>query len=1011
MDLITLPAGKLAALLGIMVLSTQGYATVPAPGGRLSFIANQGQWPTAIRFKAAVPGGDVYLAQNGLVYDWHSTADLERAHAAYDKAKGGTLPDLALRGHAVFVDFVGARAGEPAGAESRPEYHNYFLGKDQSRWASRVPLYAQTRYEELYPGISLKLYGTPAGQLEYDFLVAPGAQASQIGLRYRGAEALTLRADGSLLVRTSVTDVHEQRPYAYQTVQGRRQTVPCRYKLTGNVIRYEFPQGYNHRLPLVIDPVVAAATYSGSTGTVFGNTAAYDAAGNIFTGGAAQTFGYPITPGAYQTTLRSTPEVCISKLTPNGAALLYATYLGGGGQDDVRAMLTNAAGDLFLLTNTGSFDFPTTSGCFDASANGGNDAAISRLSANGTALLGSTYLGGSGFDQPVDLDISGQGDVYVVGSTQSSNFPVSATAFSRTFQGSGDTFVARFNSTLSTLQWCTYLGGSGSDNPAGIKILGNGETVVAGNTTSSNFPVTPGVLTPTYRSPGEAFVTRLRADGTGLVASTYYGAATGAEFIGSMDTDPAGNVYLLGTTTTWGSIAATPGSVSAPSAQTFVTKLASDLRTLRYTATMGSFVQFSPRAMRVDACENIHGAGFSNSSGTQMPVLNPLPNGNSGPYYTFTLASNGARLLFGSYTGGSHDHTNVQRFDPQGRLYQAHCYTGGGFPTVSPAYSTVNRASGYDIAVFKIDQGLGASGAIVRAQVNDVAPACAPYRVTFGNQSVGTSRFRWNFGDGATDTTQNPSHVFTAAGTYRVRLVALSNGSSCGRSDTTYLTVNVKDKPVAALPRELQLCNGPQTLNAGNPGNTYLWSTGATTQSIVVATPGYYKVVISNGSCSTRDSTLVRLLLPPRIGADTTMCGATSLTLRAQTDNSSAILWSTGATTPTIQVMQSGEYSVRVTQGSCTITETRRVTFQPNVPAPNVMTPNGDGLNDTFRPLSIEPGTQLRVFNRWGRLVYSSNDYRNDWSGDGQSAGMYYFTLDNPRFCTPHTKGWVEIIK
>ncbi|MBO0360372.1 gliding motility-associated C-terminal domain-containing protein [Hymenobacter sp. BT186] len=977
------------------------------------FVENKSQWAAPVQFRAEVPGGSVFLTATGLVYDWRRAADLQLAHDAAEKATQTHQPaaDVAVHGHAVFVDFVGASAtAKSVGQQPLPAYHNYFIGSDPSRWASHVALFEEVRYASLYPGTDLRVYGTEKGSLKYDFIVQPGGRPAAIALRYRGTDGLKLQADGSLLVHTSVTDVVEQRPYAYQLVSGQRRQVPCRYRLSNNTLHYDFPQGYDHQQPLVIDPAVVACTYSGSTGGVWGAATGYDNAGNIYTAGFGQSSGYPTTPGAYQVSYQGSTDVAISKLNPTGSQLLYATYLGGTNSDEVRALRTNSAGELYVLTNTFSVDFPRTTGCYDASSNGGTDLAVTHLNATGTALLGSTYVGGTAADLPVELAVTNAGAV-VVGTTSSPNFPTTAGAYDRTIGGT-DLFVLSLNASMTTLQWSTFLGGaSGTETSTAVELEQNGNVLVTGTTNAADFPVTPGAFRTVYASPGDAFVSRLRADGGALLASTFFGSVNGTDAITHVDADAAGNIVVCGSAL--GTLNATPGALTSPNGRIFVASLNNALTTQRFLAKPLNGATLTVQSFKVDDCGNVHIGSLSSDFG--LPIVNPLPNSTTGAFYTTTLDADCTTRLFGSYFGptGQHVHTNSHRIDEQGRLYQSYC-TNGVFPTTSTAYARTSRAGGLDVLVFKIDQNSGA-GTSVQAAVAPVDSACAPSRVAFINSTVGSTRFRWNFADGsAQDTAIAPVHVFQNPGTYRVRLVALGTGLACSRNDTTYVTVRVKAKPTVALPRNLAICpGGSLTLNAGNPGTTYRWSTGATTASIVVTQPGKYSVTVDNGRCFTRDSTTVRLVASPTITPDTTGCIAGGVVLKTTAEPGSTYLWSTQATTPSIVATTSGRYTVRITQGSCVEEKAVNVTLLRPVSPPNIITPNADGKNDTFRPsdaTAMEPGTRLRLYNRWGRQVYSTDDYRNDW-GPGQPAGVYYYTLENQRFCTPYVKGWVEVVK
>lgn len=839
------------------------------------FVQNNRQWPDAVRFRAAVPGGTVFLTATGLVYDWQHAADWEHAHdvALHAAGPAGAEADAVLRRHAVFVDFVGARAVAPRGQQPSEAYHNYFLGADASRWAAHVPLFGEVLYPGLYANTDLRVYGAETGTLKYDFVVRPGGQPAAIALRYRGPDALRLQADGSLLVQTSVTDVVEQRPVAYQEVHGQRQPVPCRYRLVGNELRYEFPAGYDARRPLVIDPAVVACTYSGGTGETWGATTGYDAGGNSYVASWAQTSGYPVTPGAYQTTLRSNSDVGLSKFDPSGRQLLYATYLGGSSGDNVQAVRVSAAGEAYVLTSTSSSDYPVKTGCFDPSYNGNADLALTRLNAAGSALVGSTYLGSTGNETGSDLVLTSTG-VAVAGNTFSPAFPTTPGAFSRTLSGGQDVFLTSLNDALTTVNWSTFLGGNGTEAATALAAAPNGDILVGGNTGSATFPTTPGTLRTTYAAPGDGFITRLRANGTGLVASTFVGSPSAADFVTGLDFDGAGNVLYVGNAT--GPVAATSGALALGGA-VFVGKLNAQLSAQSFLA-----VPFAPgfalqvTAFKTDACGNTYLAGFAAGSGA-APVVNPLPNGAFGGLYTMSLNATGTARLFGSFfgPGGQHAHSNVHRFDEQGNLYQSVCTTNV-YPTVAGGYAPVRRSNGFDALLLKINQPVAGSLA-VRAAVAPVDSMCAPGRVAFVNASTGSKQYRWNFADGtAVDTARNPQHVFQNPGTYRVQLVALGSTGACIiRNDTAYVTV-------------------------------------------------------------------------------------------------------------------------RVTQA---------------VQAPNVITPNGDRLNDTFRPTGAAvPGTRLRLYNRWGREVYATDNYRNDW-GPEQPAGIYYYVLENPAFCHPYTKGWLEVLR
>jgi PKD repeat protein len=412
-------------------------------------------------------------------------------------------------------------------------------------------------------------------------------------------------------------------------------------------------------------------------------------------------------------------------------------------------------------------------------------------------------------------------------------------------------------------------------------------------------------------------------------------------------------------------------------------------------------------------------AGFNTAS---LPVTGGLLAGSNtnGGFQTLTLDVGASKLLFYSPFGtniGNHTHSGSHRFSRSGTLYQSICDNTHSYAAPTTAYSPTNRTNGYDVLTISINQEVGAGSApTLLAGIIRPDSACAPARLQFGNSSRNAQRYRWTFGDGSpADTTLSPSHLYTAPGTYRVWLRARRNAvGSCGGNtvDSTSVLVRVLSIPSRALPATVVLCpNTTVALQAtSGAGYTYRWSTGATSRTLDVSQPGTYRVVVSNGGCSTRDSVLVRAVTVPRLPADTTLCANGSLNLQVRAAPGSTIRWDGGQTTSTLSVSTSGTYGVSVITESCTFTRQVRVELRRLIQPANVITPNGDGLNDVLELRPLEPGTHLQLFNRWGRLVYNTTDYHNDW-GSGQAPGLYYYILENERYCQPNVKGWVEVIR
>jgi hypothetical protein len=944
-----LPFLRPALWLLAWLLST---AALAAPG--LQFVPNQGQWPAAVRYRADLPGGTVFLTDQGLVYDWLSAADLARGHdwmQRQDEARRRAQADDApateprLHGHAVFVDFEGAApAPQLRAAEPLPARHHYYLGNNPEHWATQVQPVARVTYRALYPGISLELYGTAAGQLEYDLHLAPGADPAAIRLRYRGAEALSLLPDGRLRVETSVGAVDELPPVAYQLLPTGRRAVPCRYTLRGHTLGFVLPAGYDRRYPLVIDPAVLAATFTGSRGIVYGVASLPDRRGRILSGGRALATGLPVTPGAYQVNFRGVIDHVLCQFDSTGQRLLFATYLGGTDVDELNAVnVSPGTGEIYLLGSSYSYDYPTRN-AYDATNNGNFDLVVTRLSASGL-MLGSTYLGGAGNDIGADLAFAPSGDLYVVGTTTSANLPI-AIRFDSTPNGRQDGILAHLEQSLRGLWWTTFFGGAQNDVPTAMRVDNLGDVFIVGSTQSPNFPVTAGAARPTYHAPGDGFVCRFETNAFQLKASTFWGSLDGEEELTGLHLAADGSLLLLGFS--HGQMTATPGALNEPGGHVFVTNIETHLGWPRFTSVFGRAALFTPMSLSQDACGNVLGSGFASAG---MTVRNAPPNGQGFQgNYLFALRYNGTDLLSGWYYGNhaGHAHSPTQRFDRDGVLYQAVCAGApdlAGAPTMPGMYAPTPLST-HDMLTLKLSLPMGER--VLQPRIGVPPTGCAPLTVSFDNQTLGGRRYRWSFGDGsAADTARQPTHIFAQPGVYHVRLGVEGQQGSCLQSDTARATVVVRQPVPRQFPLQYLQCA------AGNV-----------------------------------------------------------LALDATSPEASIYQWNTGETTPRITVTQPGRYVVRLGgSGGCHWEEVMEVELAPAVQVPNVITPNGDAKNDAFAPQHLPPGCRLAVFNRWGREVYRSADYRGEWRAEQQPAGLYYYLLEGEALCEKRLKGWVEVLR
>jgi beta-propeller repeat-containing protein len=590
---------------------SESYGKLP-----LHFEANRGQTHQDAHFLARGPGYNLYLTANEAVLVLSKpNADVKRdAHGTKAKEKS-----LALR-----MSLVGA-ATKPlvSGLEEQAGKTNYFVGRDRSKWHTNVPTYAKVQYGNVYPGIDLVYYGNQR-QLEYDFVVAPGADPNKIVLAFKGADKLEIDSQGDLVLHAAGGDIRQHKPVVYQEIDGIRQEIAGRYVRKGdNRVGFQLA-AYDATQPLIIDPVVLSySTYLGGNFFDGASAIAVDADGNAYVTGGTTSPGFPTTAGASQSAFPGgfDPYVFVTKLNPSGTALVYSTYLGSGsGYNFGRGIAVDAAGNAYVTGETQSSVFPTTPGAFQpARASLYGSAFVTKLNPTGSALVYSTYLSGTTYDYGTSITVDADGNAYVTGNVTSTDFPTTAGAFQPSLGGGFvDAFVTKLNPTGSVLVYSTYLGGSGQESSGGIALDAAGSAYVAGSTASVNFPTTAGAFQTTFGGAADAFVAKLNPTGSALVYSTYLRDGRG----NAIAVDVNGNAYVTGTTYS-ASFPATAGAFQTTYAggrdgystgDAFVTKLDPTGSALVYSTYLGGSDGGEWSAgIAVDCSGNFYVAGSTNS--------------------------------------------------------------------------------------------------------------------------------------------------------------------------------------------------------------------------------------------------------------------------------------------------------------------------------------------------------------------------------------------------------------
>lgn len=967
-------------------------------GNAIEFEENKNQHPAQVLYQTPAGNGiSLFMERDRFTYVMYDPAELEKIHEVSHNGKKTSVKEGLVHLHAFQMNFLGSDPMTEVNAgDKKSFYRNYFKGNDESKWATEVGVFGQVTYSNLYPGIDLHAYNQD-GFFKYDFVLEAGADPKLIRMQFNGADEIKIK-NNQLIIRTSTGLIIENAPYTYQLIENAKREVKCVYELSadGKTVSFRFPNGYNSAYPLVIDPVLVGASYSGgiSSCTTYGHCATYDPSGNIYTGGECFGAGYPAQVGAFQTTFAGSVDIAIGKLNPNASSLLWATYVGGSGRDIPNSLFATGPGELYILGATQSPNFPTSGGCFDNTYNGADDITVTHLNNTGTALVGSTYVGGTGDDggggwvpwamnghdaMRGEILVDGAGNAWVASFTNSANFPTSAGTYDNSLGGTWDGCVIRLSSNMSALQWSTYLGGSGNDGAYGLRINSSAEVFVTGATSSSDFPVSVGAYDGSYNGgTSDGYVTRFNAAGNAVVASTYFGTAAN-DISYFMDMDAAGNPYIYGVSS--GSMPVTPGVYTNPGSGNFITKFDPGLFGLTFSTVVGGGAgHLEPEAFMVDSCENLYISGFGSSPAYPVSPNSLYPTQasvNGGNCYFMVLTKDALGLSYGSFYYGWHVDGGTSRFDPQGIIYQGICIGGGGAATPAWAYKNNVGAPGWDMYVVKIDFQTAGVNAVASIAPNDTI--CLGDSITFTNTSNATD-FIWVFGDNsANDTNAIPTHLYTSAGTFTVTLYAIDS-MSCNIIDSMFLDITVLPLPVVNLGNDTTIC-GPvnQTLNATSAGCTYLWSTGATTATINVNAAGTYYVTIDNGACTATDTINISTFSIPDIGSDTSICQGQNLTLDAGHPGSNYV-WSTGATTQTINVNTTGIYWVDVSAGNCSFRDSIDVTVIV-VPQPNLG-------NDT----AICPGSAFTLTVTNPNASYIWSDGSSDQSMNVDTAGVYYVT-------------------
>jgi gliding motility-associated-like protein len=962
-------------------------------GNALRFIENKGQWDKSVRFKIDIPSGSIFLKNNGLHYIFRDDEAIYKLKHSVTKENPNTRKvDTQIAMHSLMVTFVGANQNpEMIGKNKSEEKYNFFLSNNPNDWATGVSAYGEVLYKNVYDGVDLRIF-CHQNSLKYEFILQAGVSPSNIKLRYSGADALTIES-GHLHVKTSLAEVIEMKPYCFQENKNTRKNteIEGQFSLKNNELTYDFPKGFDPNQPLVIDPKLVFSTYSGSTADNWGHTATYDAEGHLYAGGSVNRGTgtspgqLPTTTGAFQTSFGGGWDVAIHKYSSDGTKLLYGSYLGGSFSDIPHSLICNSKGELLVFGTTSSPNFPVSKDAYDQSFDSGQNIAgstgqpfqfgsdifVTKISKDGTQILGSTYVGGSnndglnltnsvftlrnyGDEFRGEIITDDQDNVFIASTSTSTDFPLVNPAKS-SISGSYDGVIFQLNPNLSKLLWSTYVGGNGFDALYSLKIGKNKAVYACGGTRSSNLPATG--LKKTLTGSEDGFVVKF--ENQRLTATTYLGTDA-ADLASLLDLDPAENVVIFGLTN--GTYPTTNGVFSNARSGQFIHALGNNLSTTAYSTVIGGGTgrpEIVPTAFLVNKCGKIYLAGWGGKVNDEllfpfqqtmagMPVTTEgyRTTSDGSNFYIAMLEAGAKSLLYGTFIGGNHprasasagDHVDggTCRFDKNGVIYHSTCScnrsgAASNFPTTAGAWSSTNLASNCNMSAFKFDVdnfsvafSATGNGLTSPSSSPDTLVGCVPFALNFNNLSADTKTLEWNIANLKTTINANSeSYTFEKEGLYTVTLKG-TNPLTCDgeKSAKKVIKVTAFDPKVSDAIKE---CIGRKIQLKAEGGDTYQWSPvegldnpKSPTPSLTVSKAQTFSVEIVKGACkSTKQVNVAIDDSFAKISRDTTICEGGRALLQASGGTSYVWTLAEGISDTTkpnqsINISKSGTYTVKI---------------------------------------------------------------------------------------------------
>ena len=901
----------------------------------LFFIENKGQWEQEVLFLCRLPNIEVWLTKQGVVYDFY---ELETHSNTQQLRKDKALnyrPQQYKKGEIVRVINQDNTSLQALPSQPLPTVYNYYLGNDTTKWATNVGLYAQVMLKNVFKGIHQKFYFNK-GNLRYDYIVEAGANPQQIKFKIKGSKQVYINSNNELVFTTNLGEVKHSELFVYQTINGVKHPINAKFVLLPNqTIGFKIDE-YNTKLPLIIDPIIYSTYVGGST-----DDQLYDIEVNsnheAVVVGSSNSPDYPKN-GMYSYLYKWNVDAVCSKLSQWGSFFVFSTFLGGYLDDEANALAIDDNDNIYITGYTNSPNFPVYIGP-STTLNGTSDAFIIKMHSTGQVKY-STYIGGSGLDEGLGVAVNSNGEAYFTGETWSNDFPVTANAYSSSYSGQGDAFICKMRQDGLVINYATYIGGSNSDDGKSIAINNLNEIYLTGITFSSDFPSTSNAFDPVYNGDVDGYVLKLNNAGNNIEYSTFIGD-TLENYTYSIALDNNKNAYITG-----------------------------------FTEAGGGGFPITSSAYN----SNINGGNF----GVDIFALKLNPNGSNLEYSTY---------IHPGYA------TSI-KIDPYNNAYISGM-ADTLFPTTTDAiYSTSSNLG--DAFVTK----LNASGTDLH------------YSTLIGGANGSIA-----FGVDIDDELDVYLTGWTSSIDFPVTQYApLQNNLGNDDGFITKIGVCSPFNSQAIINTPL-LCKGDTLIVTSEPSNmySYNWQTPTNfllnkqTDTILNVSPNlsgtFILTVTDSAGCKSTDTTDVNIIQPPIINyvlVDDDQCieDLGSVEIIAIGDSLSYSIDQINFQTDSIfNQLSCGTYTLTISSNNLCFTSDT-VTLNKPAPKPplivdvhNAISPNGDGENDTW-VIDVNKNVDeisVKVFNRWGAIIYSSSNYNNNWSGTYMNkpipAGIYFYTV------------------